>query len=108
MISITEYPSLANIGAARSPYVQDIGLEGAGSSVVTTTVISSGGTVSTINLQPTTNWIRIAASANGWVLCSPSSASTSIVTATNAGLSPANTIEIRGVNPSARITALST
>lgn len=108
-ITITEYPSLAYAsGMNNGSFVQDYGLYGAGSSVINTTPISSAGGVSTFNLLPTTRVIRIAATAPGWVLCSASSASTSVVTSTNAPLSPAGTIELRGVKPGSRVTALST
>lgn len=109
-LTITEYAGEAFVSGYRAAgVVQDIGNYGSGSSVITTNVISSGGGVSTINLQPTTRMIRIATTANAWVLCSNSTSSTaSLVTSTNAPLSPANTIELRGVLPGARITALST
>lgn len=108
-VSITEYASGCYLtGGQRSAQVpQDIGLGGAASSLITTTVLSSAVT-STMLLLPTTTLIRIAATANAWVLCSQSSASTSIATSTNAPPSFPSTFELRGVRPGSRLTCLST
>lgn len=107
-ISITEYAGGAFVSGARSNSIpQDQGLYGAGSSVITTTVLSSA-TTSTMTLLPTTTLIRIFATANAWVLCSGSSASTSIATSTNAPPCQLNVYELRGVKPGSRLTALST
>jgi hypothetical protein len=107
-VSITEYAGGAYLpGGQRGVVPMDLGLNGAQSSVITTTVLSSA-TTSTMTLLPTTTLIRIGATANAWVLCSASSASTSIATSTNAAPVFPNVPELRAVKPGSRLTCLST
>lgn len=107
-VSITEYPGGAYLsGGQRNGAPMDLGLGGAGSSLITTTVLSSAAT-STMVLLPTTGLIRIACTANAWVLCSASSASTTIATSTNAPPYFPSVPEFRSVKPGSRLTCLST
>lgn len=109
---ITEYPGAAYVSGWRGPFPQDQGLGGAGSTVITTTVISSAAGASTFNLLPSTRLVRLQATANAWVLFSgqtSTAAMAAAVTSTNAALIVANVApEFRGVVPGSRYSALST
>lgn len=107
---ITEYAGAAIVNGTRISWPQNQGFFGTSTApVVTTNVVSSGGTVSTIALQLNTQMIEIAATNGpGWVLLSASSISTSVATSTNAPCSPAGSVKFYGVRPGSRLTALST
>ncbi len=73
-----------------------------------TTVISSGGTVSTATLTAGTAFVEIYATANVWALFTNSATSTTVATATNSEIVPAGTLKVRAVAPGTRYTVLST
>jgi len=98
---ITEYPGLSFVGGR----IGSIPLETR--STASTTVCSSA-TTSTMILAATTQVIRIASTQNCWILCSLSSASTSVATSTNTPLTQPNTYDYRAVKPGSRLTCLST